>query len=442
MKFLKKIRSENLLPLILFLIILINYFPLFKGNFMPDITNSYAVTTKQMAICFGIELVLLFIYLLGRVKLLKINTIVNFTLLIITTVILLLIQRKNYISGNYEKLDFINIACIFLNVLMLFVAFTNLKIEEKYMTYFFVGIVLVGLIACFVNIYLFKDEILLMIKTAKQISIKSFFAHRNQFAVFLYVSIISNIMLILRSNKKIVKALLFIPLIIFGVSIITTSSRTGIATTAVFIILFFITTNSIKLIHKFFIVYLLIVTVLTGYIVTLNKSPEIITKMTDFIDNVLIREDTVKSFTGRNIFWEIAKETLQESNTNMAFGIGRFLAVNLIEKYYVSQYHNFYIETLMTGGIMELAFFIFIHIFTIVKVFISKIDTKYKLFYLSMLISLAVYGIFESMSRFSIGCADTLCLIFFVTIPLLHSNTYKKEENKIIEEIESLDEEN
>ena len=43
-------------------------------------------------------------------------------------------------------------------------------------------------------------------------------------------------------------------------------------------------------------------------------------------------------------------------------------------------------------------------------------------------LSLAIYGMFESMSRFSIGCADTLCLIFFVTIPLLHSNTYQKSE--------------
>lgn len=438
MKILKKIRSENLIPFILFLIILINYIPLFKGNFVPDIHNSYAVTTKEMAICFAIELGLLAIFLLGRVKLIKVNTIINFVLLLVTTAILAFIQRQNYLSGNYEQLDFINIICIFLNILMLFVCFTNLKIEEKYMTYFFVGMVFAGLVASAVNIYLYKEEILTMLTTAKQISIKSFFAHRNQFAVFLYASIISNIMLILRSNKKVVKVLLFIPLIIFGLSIITTSSRTGIATTALFVILFFITTSSIKFTHKFFIVYLLTVLLISSYVIIINKYPEIAVKTSDFVENVLIRENSIKSFTGRNEFWKIAMEVLQKNKTNMSFGIGRFLAIDLIENYGVTQYHNFYIEALMTGGVMELVFFIFIHIFTLIKVFISKIDKKYKLFYLSMIISLAIYGMFESMSRFSIGCADTLCLIFFITVPLLHSNTYQKvkEEKNEIEDNE------
>lgn len=424
MKILKKIRSENLIPFILFLIILINYIPLFKGNAKTNIV--YFVTIKEMAICFVIELVLLAIFLVGRVKLLKKNTIVNCVLLTLTTLILIIVQAKNYFLGNYEKLDFINIACIFINILMLYVAFTNLEIEEKYISIFFGGIVLLGLVACIVNVYLYKEEIITMFTTAKQISVKSFFAHRNQFAIFLFVAIISNIILILNSNKKIIKALLFLPLIIFGVSIITTSSRTGIVSTALFIILFFITTNSIKITHKFFIVYLLTVTVLSIYVYAVNKYPDIVSCVTDVVENVLIRENTVKTFTGRDTFWKIAEEVLQENKTNMFFGIGRFLAIDLIEQYNVTQYHNFYVEALMTGGIMELAFFVFIHIFTFVKVMISKIDKKYKMLYLSMLLSLAVYGMFESMSRFSIGCADTICLVFFVTIPLLHSNTYKK----------------
>lgn len=438
MKILKKLRSENLIPFILFLIILINYIPLFKGNFVADFNYSYAVTTKEMAICFAIELVLLAIFLLGRVKILKVNTIINFALLMITTIILAIIQRQNYLSGSYEQLDVINVICIFLNILMLFVCFTNLKIEEKYMTCFFAGMVVIGLVACIVNFYLYKDEIFTMFETAKLIGVKSFFAHRNQFAVFLYVSIISNIMLILRANKKYVKAILFISLIILGLSIITTSSRTGIAATALFIVLFFITTSSIKFVHKFFIVYLLIVLLISSYVVTINKYPEVAVKVEDYIENVLVREGTIKTFTGRDEFWKIAIEVLQENKTNMHFGIGRFLAVDLLEEYKVTQFHNFYIEALMTGGIMELVFFIFIHIFALVKVFISKIDKKYKLLYLSMLISLAIYGMFESMSRFSIGCADTICLVFFITIPLLHSNTYQKidEENEEIEETE------
>lgn len=54
---------------------------------------------------------------------------------------------------------------------------------------------------------------------------------------------------------------------------------------------------------------------------------------------------------------------------------------------------------------------------------------KYKSIYLSMFISYTIYMYFESVGRFSIGCSDTLCLIFFVTIPLLHSNSIVEQED-------------
>ena len=41
---------------------------------------------------------------------------------------------------------------------------------------------------------------------------------------------------------------------------------------------------------------------------------------------------------------------------------------------------------------------------------------------------------FESVGRFSIGCSDALCLIFFVTIPLLHSGCKSEEEQLEINE--------
>ena len=50
-----------------------------------------------------------------------------------------------------------------------------------------------------------------------------------------------------------------------------------------------------------------------------------------------------------------------------------------------------------------------------------------------MFISFAVYMLFESLGRFSIGSSDTMCLVFFITIPLLHSNCHK---NDIVEEKE------
>ena len=50
-----------------------------------------------------------------------------------------------------------------------------------------------------------------------------------------------------------------------------------------------------------------------------------------------------------------------------------------------------------------------------------------------MFITFAIYICFESFGRFSIGSSDTLCLIFFVTIPLLHANSSNAEEKQKIE---------
>lgn len=388
---------------------------------------SYAVNTKEMAICFIIELVLLLVFSIKRVELKK-DTKINSVLLLTTTIVLCIIQFLNYKNGIFEKYDIINIGCIFLNILMLYIIFLNFEIEEKYIYAFFFLMVCLGLIACAVNLYLYKEEILTMFTQAKQISVKSFFAHRNQFAIFLYASIISNIILILRNKKIINKILLFIPLIILGINLLLTTSRTGIFSTVLFLILFFITTSSIKFKYKFLVIFIVITIVLVGATIILNKYPNIEDKVIAIIDNLFIRESSIKSFTGRDNFWKIAQEKLCENGINLSFGIGRFYAITLIEKWDVTQFHNSYVEALMTGGIMELAFFMFIHIYVFIKIIKSKIDKKYKLCYLSMYISLMVYGGFESLCRFSIGCADTICIIMFITIPLIHANSYNENE--------------
>ena len=57
-----KILNKNNLPFILFLIVFINYLPLFINNITTKTSN--AVGIKQMVVAFGVEGILLFIYLI------------------------------------------------------------------------------------------------------------------------------------------------------------------------------------------------------------------------------------------------------------------------------------------------------------------------------------------------------------------------------------------
>lgn len=432
----KKFELKNLLPFVLFLIVLINYIPLFINNFNKKTSN--AVETKAMVIAFGIECILLFIFLVRTIKFNK-KFIINSILLAITTIVLLVIQLKSYLAGSMQIMDLANIASITVNIAILYLAFLNVHIEEKNVFQFFIGIVLLGLIACAINVIIYRTEILRVLGIggeAKLQNVKSFFAHRNQFAMFLYFSIVSSVILFINTNKKWLKVLLAVTILIFGISILITASRTGIACTLIFSGLFFVTTDRLKIRTKIIISLIGILVLLVGAFVLFNNFPDLGEKIKTSIQKVLIREQTIKTFTGRATFWDLAINLLMSSPISMLFGVGRFAGLELIEGYRVTQFHNFYIEALVAGGIMELLYLLFIYFTVIKNVIKSNIDKKYKILYICLYISYAIYCNFESLGRFSIGCADTMCLVFLVTIPLLHSNVKITQENENIQDKE------
>lgn len=91
-----------------------------------------------------------------------------------------------------------------------------------------------------------------------------------------------------------------------------------------------------------------------------------------------------------------------------------------------TQFHNTYIEILVSGGILELIYVLYIYFNVYKKLINSDIDKKIRNRYLCFGISYFIYMLSESLGRFSIGYADTICMICFVTIPLLYSNSLKE----------------
>ena len=419
----EKITSQNLLPFLLFLIILINFIPLIQVNI--ETKQSVAVEVKPMAIAMLIECVILALYYIKKVKLTK-GVVINFILLFIFTMATTIIQYVAYKNNDYEILDFANIACKFINILFLYVLIFGLKIEEKSLNTFMNLIVIMGIIACVQNMILYYDDILIHLKLVasdeKAKAVKSFFAHKNQFAMYLVTSIIAIVFLFQKKNKIWYKLYLGLAFILFWFNMVLTFSRTGTAVALIFFALWFLLTNKIKFIVKLLIGALGICCLFVG----VNKLNEYNPELMDRI----LRLDTVKTFTGRTKFWDLAEEELLLNDTNKFFGIGRFKAERLIEQFRVTQFHNTYVEFLVSGGILELAYFIILYLIIIVRMLGSKMEWKYKSIYLSMFVSYAIYMYFESVGRFSIGCSDALCLIFFVTIPLLHSGCIN-EENKL-----------
>ena len=417
----EKIKSPNLLPILLFAVVLINYLPIIRLNFFVKTSN--AIGVKEMAISLAIECVILLIFYFKKVKLKK-EMIINFFLLLGVTIISLIIQTINYFNNELKILDLANIVCKFINVFLLYILIMGVDVEEKYIGNFMKAIIFMGIIACIQNIVLYFDDILghfgLVEEIKRFLPCKSFFPQKNPFAFFLYVSIISTVFLLQKENKIIYKLLLFGILGLFLFNLVLTFSRTGTAITIAFLGLFFLVTNKIDMKTKFvFLIIGAVIAVIT--ICQLEEyNPELLDK--------LLRLDSVKTFTGRTVFWDLSKEMLEESPVNIWFGVGRFKAATLIEKYNVTQFHNTNVEFIVSGGILELLYFLSIYIVVLIKVIRSNMKKEYKCIYIPMIITFLAYMLFESLGRFSIGWSDTICMIFFITIPLLHANSCKKVE--------------
>lgn len=415
-----RIFSKNNMPIILFFIILINYIPLILPNMVSK--ESHGVGVIPMAICFGIECIILSCVFFKKIEITKIMK-NNIIVLSIITIILLGIQVKNYFLGEYQILDFINIICLYINILLLFIDMMYFRVNERKINIFMKLIVFMGVVACINNMILYFNEILKtlgIIKLAGTINMKSFFANRNQFAFFLYITIIANIYVIISQKKNLIYKFL---MLLFLTNLFFSMSRTGLAVVGIFFLIYFLTYDKIKLKNK--IIILVLCTVISvGLLLVLMK-------VNSQLVNYIGRFERIKDLSGRTDIWERGINLLFENPINLLFGVGRFQSTELLkfETKSFSQFHNIYIDSLVTGGIMFLAYVIYIYSFVIRKLIKSNINKKYKALYIAMFITFAIYICFESFGRFSIGCSDTLCLVFFVAIPLLHTNSIKKEEN-------------
>lgn len=419
--FLERVKDKLNLPIILFITIIINYIPLILPNMITK--ESISVGTIHMMISFIIEIFVLAVFLFKKVKIEKENKI-NAILLVAITIIMCATQLIRFvIVGEKSFMDIINIGCIFINILLLIIPMLNMKCKEEYIYNFFKGIIYMAVVACIVNIILYYREIAVtlgIIKTGEWVNIKSFFANRNQFAFFLYLSLIAEIFVMQKSNKLIYKILFPI----FIINLLLTMSRTGILVVIILFGLMFLLTDKISRKSKIITIVSIIAIVAIAFIIIMTSCP----KLWKTLNRYFLRIDQIKDLSGRTDIWNVGIGLLKASPLNFIFGVGRFQSTKLLDvngKVF-TQFHNIYLDMLLTSGAVGLIYFGFIYFTVIKKLLNSDLDKKIKKMYIIMYITYGIYIMFESFGRFSIGSSDTLCLIFFISIPLLHANSIKE----------------
>lgn len=229
-------------------------------------------------------------------------------------------------------------------------------------------------------------------------------------------------MFVLKSDKKIIYK---ITLAIFLFSLFTTMSRTGVALGLLLVLLL----NNFKLKTKIISLAILAVVVISSIFIVYNYAPTVWEK----VNNTILRSNELKTLSGRTRIWGNGIEVLKAKPQNVLIGVGRFKSMSALENVNgrtFSQFHNTYLDTLIMGGIVEFIYIGFIYFSVIRKIYKSDLEDKYKKIYKTMFLTYAIYIALESFGRFSIGASDTICLIFFITIPILHANSIKNKEQE------------
>ena len=317
-------------------------------------------------------------------------------------------------SNNIEinNFDFINIFVRFITILLFVCIPMQFSISQKSLEKFMFGIVFLGIVACIYNIIVNFDGLLNItsINNSYEATFKSFFPNRNIFGQLLLFCIIANTYLFIKKSSLIY----LFNYLILGLNLFTSFSRTAIASASIFLLLLLIYYLKRRFLLTLFISFFVII---ISTIIISNENISV------FLTNNLFRLENGTS--GRTALWELGFQILKESN--LIFGVGYLTGVNILNKLGLpEQFHSFYIETLVGGGIIDLILHFVLILFIIEKIYkIYKKEQITGYIFFSAYIAFLFYAFFESASFFSMGYVDSLFRIFLITIPLLYANNVK-----------------
>ena len=348
---------------------------------------------------------------------------VIFSLQVITQII-------NFLNfGSVEIKDIANIVAVILNIYLFIYMALRSEITKDQFIDFMKKVVFLGVISCIYNIIVnFEDVInIFNVKNSYDLNLKSFFANRNQYGIFLIIVMLSNLYVLnIEHSKKYI-----VLQIIFVISAILTMSRNTILGTIIMNLLFLsfnIKNIKEKLTKKQMIT---LISVCSIVVLIILLSIVFVPEIKETINKLFIRTYTISTDSGRIKLWINGVDLV---NSNLLTGIGRFKAIMLNNTAYNSrldQFHSIYVETLVTYGIVGEVCLIYSIVQYIKRIKNSFIDKGEKNIMLIGIITFLIISCFETTCRLSIGYADTITMIYFITIPLMYTNIKLKEENNV-----------
>lgn len=398
------------MPKTLFICILLSLLPIFiVSTILPDFDSGIEYMLLVGILFVMQSAIMLYYFITSGIKTIDMKCLLFSFIFTISQFITFLISS---LTMGINYLEIVNVFARFISVFIFLCIPSKMSISKDEFMRFMQFIVALGLVASLYNMIInFKEMLnILNISNPYEVNFSSFYSNRNSFAQLLFFSIVANTFLY-SENKRKINLLYYL---IYFINVFLTLSRTVLACVVIFLMVLSYVYNMNR-IKASVVVFIFII----GSIVLVTNKPEI----RNFIIDMVVRKEHGTS--GRSELWFIAINILNE--INWIFGVGYMSSMDIIKSMSkdLQEFHSFYIETLVGGGIIDILLhcIIFVVIIRRVKI-ISRIDRKIGVIYLSAYISLLFYALFESASIFTMGYVGTLFTIFIVTIPLLYSNGF------------------
>lgn len=402
----------------LFMTILLNIIPVFLlGVF--DITRT--IYTLLVGLVYVLQSVIFLFLCINKIRETTKKEFLFLSVCIINCIVSSLFVFIKYNSVSLNELIF-SLTLVY-NIFIFTICIRKFSITREEIIKFFEKMVILGLISVIFNLILnFKFlPSLFTASNSYNLHFGSFFPNRNQYGSFMLIMIISNTLLYSYKNEK---KLLYIQ-ILFIINLVLTMSRTSMLGLFTFFIgllyyRYFIEKKVItKKIKKNIIIVSIVLIILTIVLI-------FTTNLFDTLNTLFFRLDTIKTGSGRFNLWKNGVSILKDNS--VLFGTGRFKLVELNSQIFnghLTQFHSIYLEKLFTHGIVGMTWLFVLLAFVWKQT--SNLPNNIKSIVKSSFIAFLIISTFETTTRFSIGYADSIYMIFFISIPLVLSNQLYKE---------------
>lgn len=322
---------------------------------------------------------------------------------------LITLVSSTVMFGDYEPMDLVSALSKVVGVVLYAGLIYALVPTEGEIRRFLGGVLTLAIGAMTVNVYLNAGQFskILTVSSSYGLDFSSFFANRNQFGSFLFMSIVAHGLYLHGKKLRWFNVILFAAQI---ASLFLTMSRGAILAFLVFVFAFGIMQFRARPKYLVSFTAIGVSAILVGLYFELDE----------VFHRVILRSES--GLSGRDSLWGRGLDVW--SDNNVFFGVGTFSGLDIARDagMNLSEFHSFWIETLVSGGVVELGLIVLVLGIVWLRLARSSLDLYRRHLLYCAALGLLVLSCVESISFFSIGLVGTMYSIFLVAVPLLYAS--------------------